>query len=61
MASNKIKFTTNESCNYVVLQYEGFQKQGECITYSDLLALIKYLGYQIEYKIIPDIEMEGLR
>ena len=56
MASNKIKLTTADS--YAVLHYEDFIREGHRIEDFDWLALLKYLGYEVEYKEASDEEME---
>ena len=48
MASNKIKLTTAD--DYAVLRYEDFIREGHRIDYDDWLALLKYFGYEVEYK-----------
>lgn len=60
MVGNKIKFTTNESNDYEILQYEDFFREGHTIDESDWIDLLKYLGYKVERKEISDEEMEGL-
>lgn len=60
MASNIIKFTTNESNDYTVLHYEDFFREGHRIDYADWIDFLKYLGYEVEYKEISDEEMEQM-
>ena len=60
MASNKIQIATNESDDYIVLHYEDFSRKGYRIDYDDWIDLLKYLGYEVEYKEISDEEMEEL-
>ena len=60
MASNKIKFTTNESNDYAILQYEDFFREGHTIDEFDWMDLVKYLGYEVEHKEISDEEMERM-
>lgn len=55
MASNKIQIITNKSDDYTVLHYENFFRKGYRIDYDDWIDLLKYLGYEVEYK-----EMEEL-
>lgn len=52
MASNKIKLTTADG--YAVLHYEDFIREGHRIEGFDWLALLKYLGYEVEYKEASD-------
>ena len=58
MASNKIKLITADG--YAVLQYEDFIREGHRIEDFDWLALLKYLGYEVEYKEASDEEMEQM-
>lgn len=58
MASNKIKLTTSD--DYTVLHYEDFFREGHKIDNEDWIDLLKYLGYEVEYKEISDEEMEKL-
>lgn len=58
MASNKIKLTTSD--DYTVLHYEDFFREGHRIDNEDWIDLLKYLGYEVEYKEISDEEMEEL-
>lgn len=58
MASNKIKFTAADG--YAVLRYEDFIREGHRIEDFDWLALLKYLGYEVEYKEASDEEMERM-
>lgn len=58
MASNKIKLTTADE--YAVLHYEDFIREGHRIEDFDWLALLKYLGYEVEYKEVSDEEMERM-
>lgn len=51
---NKIQITTNESDGYTVLRYKDFIREGHRIDYDDWMDLLKYLGYEIEYKEICD-------
>lgn len=60
MANNKIQIATNESDDYIVLHYEDFFRKGYRIDYDDWIDLLKYLGYEVEYKEIYDEEMEEL-
>lgn len=60
MASNKIQITTNESDEYAVLRYEDFIREGHRIEDDDWLDLLKYLGYEVEYKEASDEEMERM-
>lgn len=60
MASNKIQITTNESDDYTVLYYEDFFREGHRIDYDDWMDLLKYLGYEVEYKEASDEEMERM-
>lgn len=55
---NKIKLTTAD--DYAVLRYEDFFREGHRIDYDDWIDLLKYLGYEIEYKEVPDEEMERM-
>ena len=57
---NKIQITTNESDDYTVLHYENFFREGYRIDYDDWIDLLKYLGYEIEYKEVLDEEMERM-
>ena len=58
MASNKIKLITAD--DYAVLRYEDFIREGHRIEDFDWLALLKYLGYEVEYKEASDEEMERM-
>lgn len=58
MASNKIKLTTTDG--YAVLHYEDFTREGHRIEDDDWLDLLKYLGYEVEYKEASDEEMERM-
>lgn len=58
MASNKIKLTTAD--DYAVLRYEDFTREGHRIEDDDWLALLRYLGYEVEYKEASDEEMERM-
>ena len=60
MASNKIQIATNESDDYIVLHYEDFFRKGYRIDYDDWIDLLKYLGYEVEYKEISDEGMEKI-
>lgn len=60
MASNKIKFTINESRDYAILQYEDFFREGHVIDSCDWMDLVEYLGYEIKNKEISDEEMEKI-
>lgn len=60
MANNKIQIATNESDDYIVLHYEDFFRKGYRIDYDDWIDLLKYLGYEVEYKEISDKEMEKM-
>ena len=51
---NKIQITTNESDGYTVLRCKDFIREGHRIDYDDWMDLLKYLGYEIEYKEICD-------
>lgn len=55
---NKIKLITADG--YAVLRYEDFIREGHRIDYYDWIDLLKYLGYEVEYKEISDEEMEEL-
>lgn len=58
MASNIVKFTTNKSNDWEVLQYEDFQREGHHLDTEDWLDLIKYLGYEVTQEELTDEEME---
>ena len=58
MASNKIKLTAAD--DYAVLRYEDFIREGHRIDYDDWMDLLKYLGYEVEYKEASDEEMERM-
>lgn len=58
MASNKIKFTT--AGGWAVLHYEDFIREGHRIENFDWIDLLKYLGYEVEYKEASDEEMERM-
>lgn len=58
MASNKIKLTTADG--YAVLHYEDFIREEHRIEDFDWLALLRYLGYEVEYKEASDEEMERM-
>lgn len=60
IASNKIKLKTNESDDYTVLHYEDFFREGHRIDNDDWMNLLKYLGYEVEYKEVLDEEMERM-
>lgn len=60
MANNKIQIATNESDDYIVLHYEDFFRKGYRIDYDDWIDLLKYLGYEVEYKEISDEGMEKM-
>ena len=60
MASNKIQIITNESDDYTVLHYDDFFREGHRIDNDDWSDLLKYLGYEVEYKEISDEETEEL-
>ena len=60
MANNKIQIATNESDDYIVLHYEDFFRKGYRIDYDDWIDLLKYLGYEVEYKEISDEGMEEM-
>ena len=53
-----MKFTTNESNDYEVLQYEDFHREGHHLDTEDWLDLIKYLGYEVAQEELTDEEME---
>ena len=43
-----------------ILRYEDFERSGHRIELEDIEDLLKYLGYEVEYKEISDEEMEEL-
>ena len=55
---NKIKLIIANG--YEVLHYEDFFRNGYRIDYDDWIDLLKYLGYEVEYKEISDEEVEEL-
>lgn len=55
---NKIKLITADG--YAVLRYKDFIREGHRIDYDDWIDLLKYLGYEVEYKEISDEEMEEM-
>lgn len=55
---NKIKLITADG--YAVLRYEDFIREGHRIEDFDWLALLRYLGYEVEYKEASDEEMERM-
>lgn len=58
--NNKVKFTTNESCDWEILKYKDFERSGHHIDTDDWLDLIRFLGYKTESNEISDEEMESL-
>lgn len=57
---DKIKVTTNESGDWAILVYEDFFREGHRIDNDGWMNLLKYLGYEVEYKEISDEEMEKM-
>jgi hypothetical protein len=55
---NKIKLITVDG--YAVLRYKDYIREGHRIDYDDWIDLLKYLGYEVEYKEISDKQMEEL-
>lgn len=60
MEDNKISIITCESGDWTILRYEDFEGSGHRIELEDIEDLLKYLGYEVEYKEISDEEMEEL-
>lgn len=60
MASNKIKFITNESGDWEIARYEDFEASGHRLTMWDYKELLEFLGYEVEVKEISDDEMERI-
>ena len=60
MEDNKISIITCESGDWPILRYEDFERSGHRIELKDIEDLLKYLGYEVEYKEISDEEMEEL-
>lgn len=60
MEDNKISIITCESGDWTILRYEDFERSGHRIELKDIEDLLKYLGYEVEYKEISDEEMEEL-
>lgn len=60
MEDNKISIITCESGDWTILRYEDVERSGHRIELEDIEDLLKYLGYEVEYKEISDEEMEEL-
>lgn len=61
MASKKIKVTTNESCDWTILEYDGcYEASGHSLSNRDWIKLLEYLGYEVEQVQISDEEMENM-
>lgn len=60
MEDNKISIITCESGDWTILRYEDFERSRHRIELEDIEDLLKYLGYEVEYKEISDEEMEEL-
>lgn len=60
MASNKIKFITNESGDWEIARYEDFEVSGHRLTMWDYKELLEFLGYEVEVEEISDEEMERI-
>lgn len=59
MASNTVSFTTCESGDWSILQYEDFEASGHSISEHEWLNLLRYLGYEVNEETISDEEMEA--
>lgn len=60
MEKNTIKFTTNESGDFAILQYKDFTRMGHQIEDNDWMDFLKHLGYTVEHEEISDEEMERI-
>lgn len=60
MASNKIKFITNESGDWEIVRYEGFEMSDHRLSMLDYKKLLEFIGYEVEMKKISDEEMEKI-
>lgn len=56
----KIKLTESESGDWSILTAGRFERSNHSIGKSEFLDLLLYLGYDIDYQIISDEEMERL-
>ena len=60
MEDNKIKFTTNESDDWSILQCGDFKTCNHQISKEEWVELLRYLGHEVDYKGISDEDMQEL-
>ena len=60
MKDNKIKFTTNESDDWSILQCGDFKTCNHQISKEEWVELLRYLGHEVDYKEISDEDMQEL-
>ena len=60
MEDNKISIITCESGDWTIIRYEDVEPTDHITVIEDIEDLLKYLGYEVEYKEISDEEMEEL-
>jgi hypothetical protein len=60
MEDNKIKFITNESDDWSILQCGDFKTCNHQISKEEWVELLRYLGHEVDYKEISDEDMQEL-
>ena len=55
-----IKLIINESGDWSILKTDGFTRSNHSIGIQEFIDLLDYLGYDVDYEMISDEEMEEL-